>query len=114
MMFDSYPMLAITGMLARLSAGSPRYLWPEPYARSTSDVKATTKGSWLLTDVKKTMGVVEKVVNLAFEGRPPGAHPRLRTRCITASRSPTTATSASRWRRSCPDPARFLRLPMPG
>ena len=36
--------------------------------------KATTKGSWLLTDINKTMDVVEKAVNLAFAGRPGPVH----------------------------------------
>src|SRR5712675_299587 len=35
---------------------------------------ATTEKSWLLTDIAKTMDVVEEAVNLAFEGRPGPVH----------------------------------------
>lgn len=76
-MSDSYPMLAITGY-ASLDWSGKGSLNETSGLNRTPDsrkmFKATTKGSWLLTDVNKTMDVVEKAVNLAFAGRPGPVH----------------------------------------
>jgi acetolactate synthase I/II/III large subunit len=76
-MSDSYPMLAITGY-ASLDWSGKGSLNETSGLNRTPDsrkmFKATTKGSWLLTDINKTMDVVEKAVNLAFEGRPGPVH----------------------------------------
>jgi acetolactate synthase-1/2/3 large subunit len=76
-MSDSYPMLAITGY-ASLDWSGKGSLNETSGLNRTPDsrkmFKATTKGSWLLTDISKTMDVVEKAVNLAFEGRPGPVH----------------------------------------
>lgn len=76
-MSDSYPVLALSGYASldwsgRGSLNETSGLNRTPDSRKM--FKATTKGSWLLTDINKTMDVVEKAVNLAFTGRPGPVH----------------------------------------
>ena len=76
-MSDSYPVLAISGYAAlkwqgrgSLNETSGRNNTPD----SQKMFEATTKGSWLLTDIDQTCDVLEQAVNLAFEGRPGPVH----------------------------------------
>jgi acetolactate synthase-1/2/3 large subunit len=76
-MSDSYPVLAISGYAAlkwqgrgSLNETSGRNNTPD----SQKMFEATTKGSWLLTDIDQTCDVLERAVNLAFEGRPGPVH----------------------------------------
>jgi acetolactate synthase-1/2/3 large subunit len=76
-MSDSYPVLAISGYSAlewegRGSLNETSGLNNTPDSRAM--FAATTKGSFLLTDVADTCDVLEKAVNLAFEGRPGPVH----------------------------------------
>jgi acetolactate synthase-1/2/3 large subunit len=76
-MSDSYPLLAISGY-ASLDWRGKGSLNETSGLNRTPDSQAmfaaTTKKSWLLTDVDKTMDVLEEAVNLAFEGRPGPVH----------------------------------------
>ena len=71
-MSDSYPMLAISGY-ASLDWRGKGSLNETSGLNGTPDSQAmfaaTTKKSWLLTDIDDTMDVLEEAVNLAFEGR---------------------------------------------
>src|SRR4051794_29772742 len=76
-MSDSYPVLAISGYAAlewegRGSLNETSGLNRTPDSRKM--FAATTKESWLLTDVKDTCDVLEQAVNVAFEGRPGPVH----------------------------------------
>jgi acetolactate synthase-1/2/3 large subunit len=76
-MSDSYPVLAISGYSSldwegRGSLNETSGLNNTPDSRVMFG--ATTKGSFLLTDVADTCDVLEKAVNLAFEGRPGPVH----------------------------------------
>ncbi len=76
-MSDSYPLLAISGY-ASLDWRGKGSLNETSGVNRTPDSQemfaATTKKSWLLTDVADTMDVLEEAVNLAFEGRPGPVH----------------------------------------
>jgi acetolactate synthase-1/2/3 large subunit len=76
-MSDSYPVLAVSGYASlewrgkgSLNETSGLNRTPDSHAM----FKATTKGSFLLTDIAKTCDVLEEAVNLAFEGRPGPVH----------------------------------------
>lgn len=76
-MSDSYPVLAISGFAAlewrgkgSLNETSGLNRTPDSHAMFT----ATTKKSWLLTDIADTCDVLEEAVNTAFEGRPGPVH----------------------------------------
>lgn len=76
-MSDSYPVLAVSGYAdiawrgrGSLNETSGLNRTPDSHAM----FKATTKGSWLLTDIADTCDVLEAAVNLAFEGRPGPVH----------------------------------------
>jgi acetolactate synthase I/II/III large subunit len=76
-MSDSYPVLAISGYSSldwegRGSLNETSGLNNTPDSRAM--FAATTKGSFLLTDIADTCEVLEKAVNLAFEGRPGPVH----------------------------------------
>lgn len=76
-MSDSYPVLAISGYasLAWRGRGS---LNETSGVNCTPDsqkmFEATTKRSFLLTDIGQTCDVLEEAVNIAFEGRPGPVH----------------------------------------
>ena len=76
-MSDSYPVLAISGYSSLDWAGRGA-LNETSGLNNTPDSRAmfaaTTKASFLLTDVEDTCDVLEKAVNLAFEGRPGPVH----------------------------------------
>ncbi len=76
-MSDSYPVLAISGFAAlewrgkgSLNETSGVNRTPDSQAMFT----ATTKKSYLLTDIADTCDVLEEAVNIAFEGRPGPVH----------------------------------------
>jgi acetolactate synthase-1/2/3 large subunit len=76
-MSDSYPVLAISGYSSlrwrgrgSLNETSGINRTPDSQAMFT----ATTKKSFLLTDIADTCDVLEEAVNLAFEGRPGPVH----------------------------------------
>jgi len=76
-MSDSYPVLALSGYAAlkwqcrgSLNETSGCNRTPD----SQKMFEATTKGSWLLTDIDQTCDILEQAVNLAFEGRPGPVH----------------------------------------
>jgi acetolactate synthase I/II/III large subunit len=76
-MSDSYPVLAISGYAAlewrgkgSLNETSGLHRTPDSHAMFA----ATTKKSWLLTDIADTCDVLEEAVNTAFEGRPGPVH----------------------------------------
>jgi acetolactate synthase I/II/III large subunit len=76
-MSDSYPLLAISGYSSLDWRGKGALNETSGVNRTPDSQKmfaATTKKSWLLTDIAKTMDVVEEAVNLAFEGRPGPVH----------------------------------------
>jgi acetolactate synthase I/II/III large subunit len=76
-MSDSYPVLAITGFVAIEWRGKGA-VNDTSGAAGTPDSQAmfaaTTKKSWLLTDIADTCDVLEEAVNTAFEGRPGPVH----------------------------------------
>jgi acetolactate synthase-1/2/3 large subunit len=76
-MSDSYPVLAITGF-ASLEWKGKGALNETSGLNRTPDSQAmfaaTTKHSYLLTDIAKTCDVLEEAVNLAFDGRPGPVH----------------------------------------
>ena len=76
-MSDSYPVLAVSGYTARewwgrgsLNETTGRSRTPDSQAMFA----ATTKRSFLLTDIADTCDVVEEAVNIALEGRPGPVH----------------------------------------
>jgi acetolactate synthase I/II/III large subunit len=74
---DSYPVLAITGFVAldwrgRGAVNDTSGLNRTPDSQAM--FAATTKKSYLLTDVNNTCDVVEEAVNIALEGRPGPVH----------------------------------------
>jgi acetolactate synthase-1/2/3 large subunit len=76
-MSDSYPVLAVSGYASlewkgrgSLNETSGVNRTPDSHAM----FKATTKESFLLTDIADTCDVLEKAVNNAFEGRPGPVH----------------------------------------
>ncbi|MGH3825143.1 MAG: thiamine pyrophosphate-binding protein [Pseudonocardiaceae bacterium] len=76
-MSDSYPVLAISGFASlewrgrgSLNETSGVNRTPDSHAMFT----ATTKQSYLLTDIAHTCDVLEEAVNIAFEGRPGPVH----------------------------------------
>jgi acetolactate synthase-1/2/3 large subunit len=74
---DSYPVLAITGYVSLGWRGKGAVNDTSGLNRtpdSQAMFAATTKKSYLLTDVNDTCDVVEEAVNLAFEGRPGPVH----------------------------------------
>jgi len=76
-MSDSYPMLAISGY-ASLDWRGKGSLNETSGINRTPDSQAmfaaTTKKSWLLTDINDTIDVLDDAVNLAFDGRPGPVH----------------------------------------
>jgi len=76
-MSDSYPMLAISGFSALEWRGKGSLNETSGVNRtpdSQAIVSATTKKSWLLTNIDDTIDVLEEAVNLAFEGAPGPVH----------------------------------------
>jgi acetolactate synthase I/II/III large subunit len=76
-MSDSYPVLAISGYASLEWAGRGSLNETSGMNRtpdSRAMFAATTKESFLLTDIADTCDVLEKAVNLAFEGRPGPVH----------------------------------------
>src|SRR4051812_46806049 len=76
-MSDSYPVLAVSGYASLEWRGRGSLNETSGLARTPDSQKmfeATTKGSWLLTDIDQTCDVLEQAVNLAFEGRPGPVH----------------------------------------
>jgi len=76
-MSDSYPVLAISGFSALAWKGKGALNETSGFGRtpdSQAMFAATTKGSFLLTDIAETCEVLEEAVNLAFEGRPGPVH----------------------------------------
>ncbi|MGH8900772.1 MAG: thiamine pyrophosphate-binding protein [Egibacteraceae bacterium] len=76
-MSDSYPVLAISGFASlewrgkgALNETSGVNRTPDSHAMFA----ATTKKSYLLTDIADTCDVLEEAVNIAFEGRPGPVH----------------------------------------
>ncbi|WP_345353553.1 thiamine pyrophosphate-binding protein [Rhodococcus olei] len=76
-MSDSYPVLAISGYAAMEWAGRGS-LNETSGLNNTPDshkmFEATTKKSWLLTDINDTCDVLDEAVNVAFSGRPGPVH----------------------------------------
>jgi acetolactate synthase-1/2/3 large subunit len=76
-MSDSYPVLAISGYAAMEWAGRGS-LNETSGVNNTPDshkmFAATTKQSWLLTDINDTCDVLEDAVNVALSGRPGPVH----------------------------------------
>jgi acetolactate synthase-1/2/3 large subunit len=76
-MSDSYPVLAISGYASLDWRGRGSLNETSGVNRTPDSQKmfeATTKGSYLLTDIADTCDVLEEAVNLAFEGRPGPVH----------------------------------------
>jgi acetolactate synthase-1/2/3 large subunit len=76
-MSDSYPVLAISGYAALEWQGRGSLNETSGLNRTPDSHKmfeATTKQSWLLTDIADTCDVLEQAVNVAFEGRPGPVH----------------------------------------
>jgi acetolactate synthase-1/2/3 large subunit len=76
-MSDSYPVLAVSGYASlewrgRGSLNETSGLNRTPDSQAM--FAATTKKSFLLTDIADTCDVLEEAVNLAFEGRPGPVH----------------------------------------
>jgi thiamine pyrophosphate-dependent acetolactate synthase large subunit-like protein len=74
---DSYPVLAVTGFVSldwrgRGAVNDTSGLNRTPDSQAM--FAATTKKSYLLTDIADTCDVVEQAVNIAFEGRPGPVH----------------------------------------
>ncbi|MFC4121525.1 thiamine pyrophosphate-binding protein [Nonomuraea zeae] len=74
---DSYPVLAITGFIAldwrgrgAVNDTSGLNRTPDSHAMFA----ATTKKSYLITDIADTCDVLEEAVNVAYEGRPGPVH----------------------------------------
>ena len=76
-MSDSYPVLAISGYASLEWRGKGSLNETSGLNRtpdSQAMFEATTKRSFLLTDIADTCDVLEEAVNLAFEGRPGPVH----------------------------------------
>jgi acetolactate synthase-1/2/3 large subunit len=76
-MSDSYPVLAISGYSSLEWRGKGALNETSGMKRTPDSQKmfaATTKGSFLLTDIADTCDTLEKAVNLAFSGRPGPVH----------------------------------------
>jgi acetolactate synthase-1/2/3 large subunit len=76
-MSDSYPVLAISGYSSLHWRGRGSLNETSGINRtpdSQAMFSATTKKSFLLTDIADTCDVLEEAVNLAFEGRPGPVH----------------------------------------
>ncbi len=76
-MSDSYPVLAISGSIS-LDWRGKGAVNDTSGVNGTPDSQAmfaaTTKKSYLLTDIADTCDVLEEAVNIAFEGRPGPVH----------------------------------------
>jgi acetolactate synthase I/II/III large subunit len=76
-MSDSYPVLAVSGYASLEWRGRGSLNETSGLSRtpdSQAMFAATTKKSFLLTDIADTCDVLEEAVNLAFEGRPGPVH----------------------------------------
>jgi acetolactate synthase-1/2/3 large subunit len=76
-MSDSYPVLAVSGFASMDWRGKGSLNETSGVNRTPNSqamFAATTKKSFLLTDVSKTCEVLEEAVNIAFEGRPGPVH----------------------------------------
>jgi acetolactate synthase-1/2/3 large subunit len=76
-MSDSYPVLAVSGYASLEWRGKGSLNETSGLNRtpdSAAMFAATTKKSWLLTDIADTCDVLEDAVNTAFEGRPGPVH----------------------------------------
>jgi acetolactate synthase I/II/III large subunit len=76
-MSDSYPVLAVSGYAALEWRGKGSLNETSGLNRtpdSQAMFAATTKKSWLLTDIADTCDVLEEAVKTAFEGRPGPVH----------------------------------------
>ncbi|MFJ4620693.1 thiamine pyrophosphate-binding protein [Streptomyces sp. NPDC088812] len=76
-MSDSYPVLAVSGYASRTWQGWGSLNETSGLNRtpdSQAMFAATTKKSFLLTDIDDTCDVLEEAVNIAFEGRPGPVH----------------------------------------
>src|SRR5919108_6555618 len=76
-MSDSYPVLAVSGFSSLEWRGKGSLNETSGVNRtpdSQAMFAATTKKSWLLTDIADTCDVLEEAVNVAFEGRPGPVH----------------------------------------
>lgn len=74
---DSYPMLAISGYSSIAWQGKGQLNETSGIGRTPDSqqmLKATTKESFLITDIADVCDVLEEAVNLAFEGRPGPVH----------------------------------------
>src|SRR5947208_10691696 len=76
-MSDSYPVLAVSGYASRKWTGWGSLNETSGVNRtpdSQAMFAATTKKSYLLSNIADTCDVLEEAVNLAFEGRPGPVH----------------------------------------
>jgi acetolactate synthase-1/2/3 large subunit len=76
-MSDSYPVLAVSGYASLEWRGRGSLNETSGLNRTPDSQKmfeATTKKSFLLTDISQTSDVLEQAVNIAFEGRPGPVH----------------------------------------
>jgi acetolactate synthase-1/2/3 large subunit len=76
-MSDSYPVLAVSGYASLEWRGRGSLNETSGLNRTPDSQKmfeATTKKSFLLTDISQTCDVLEEAVNIAFEGRPGPVH----------------------------------------
>src|SRR6266702_6236458 len=76
-MSDSYPVLAVSGFASLEWRGKGSLNEASGLSRtpdSQAMFEATTKKSYLLTDIANTCDVLEDAVNTAFEGRPGPVH----------------------------------------
>ena len=76
-MSDSYPVLAVSGYASLEWQGKGSLNETSGLNRTPDSQKmfaATTKKSFLLTDIAETCDVLEEAVNIAFEGRPGPVH----------------------------------------
>jgi acetolactate synthase-1/2/3 large subunit len=76
-MSDSYPVLAISGFASQEWRGKGALNETSGVNRTPDSqvmFAATTKKSYLLTDIADTCDVLEEAVNIAFEGRPGPVH----------------------------------------
>lgn len=76
-MSDSYPVLAVSGYAPMEWRGRGSLNETSGVNRTPDSLamfKATTKGSFLITDIDDTCDILEEAVNLAFEGRPGPVH----------------------------------------
>lgn len=76
-MSDSYPLLAITGYASLEWSGKGALNETSGVNRTPNSqemFRNCSKGTWLLTEIGKTMDTLEQAVNLAFDGRPGPVH----------------------------------------